>query len=146
MRILRVIAALAATLALLAACGSDDEGGGGASPPETGDLEASTFSSNDVSGHDLVEGSTITLSFQEGTMAVKAGCNTMTGEYDVSDGTLKWTRPPAATRMACPTGDLADQDQWLTQLFTDGMDASLDGGTLTLTNADDVKIVLDESS
>ena len=146
MRILRVIAALAATLALLAACGSDDEGGGGASPPETGDLEASTFSSNDVSGHDLVDGSTIILSFQEGTMAVRAGCNTMTGEYDVSAGHLKWTRPPAATRMACPTSDLADQDQWLTQLFTDGMDASLDGGTLTLTNADGVKVVLDESS
>ena len=145
MRILRFIGALAAALALLTACGSDDEGGG-ASPPEKADLEATTFSSSDVSGHELVEGSTITLSFQEGTMAVKAGCNTMTGDYEVSDGTLQWTGPAAATRMACPTGDLADQDQWLTELFTDGMDATLDGGTLTLTNDKGLKIVLDQSS
>jgi heat shock protein HslJ len=147
MRILRTVAALAA-LVLLTACGSDgsSDGAGGASPPEKADLEASTYTSNDVSGHQLVEGSTITLSFQEGTMAAKAGCNTMTGEYEVSDGTLRWTGPVAATQMACPTGDLADQDQWLTENFTDGMDATLEEGTLTLTNDKGLRIVLDQSS
>jgi heat shock protein HslJ len=127
-------------LTLLTACGSDDQDGAGA--PDTSDLEASTYSSTDVSGHDLVEGTTITLSFQDQTMAVKAGCNTQTGRYDVVDGVLKWTAPAASTTMACPTSDLADQDQWLAGVFTDGMDASLDGGTLTLTNDDDVKLVL----
>jgi heat shock protein HslJ len=79
-------------------------------------------------------------------MAAKAGCNTMTGAYEVSDGTLRWTGPVAATRMAGPTGDLADQDQWLTEVFTDGMDATLDQGTLTLANDKGLKIVLDQSS
>jgi heat shock protein HslJ len=138
---MRVLLAVAAAALLLTACGSDDEGGGG-TVPDTSDLEASTYSSTDVTGHDLVEGSTITLSFQDGTMAVKAGCNTQTGAYDVVDGALKWTAPAASTTMACPTSDLADQDQWLAGVFTDGMDASLDGGTLTLTNDDDVKLVL----
>jgi heat shock protein HslJ len=138
----RILPTLVAALFLLAACGSDDEGGSG--PPETADLEASTFSSADVSGHDLVDGSTITLSFQDGTMAVKAGCNAQTAEYEVADGTLRWTGPVAATKMACPTDDLAAQDQWLAGLFTDGMDAALDGGRLTLTNDEDVKIVLGE--
>lgn len=137
---MRILAALAATLTLLTACGSDDQEG--ASTPDPADLDATTFTSTDVSGHDLVEGSAVTLSFQEGTLAVKAGCNTQTGEYDVDDGTLKWTRPAASTMIACPTPDLAEQDQWLAGLFTDGMDATLDGGTLTLTGSDDVELVL----
>ena len=142
---MRILLALVAATVLLTSCGSDDDSGGAAAP-ETADLEASTFSSTDVSGRDLVAGSTITLSFQEGTMAVKAGCNAQTAEYEVADGTLRWTGPPASTKMACPTSDLADQDQWLAGLFTDGMDASLDNGTLTLTGGDGVEVVLDESS
>jgi heat shock protein HslJ len=137
---MRIVLALAA-LILLAACGSDDQGSGGTTP-DPSDLEGATYASTAVTGHDLVSGSTITLSFQDRRMAVKAGCNTQTADYDVSDGALRWTGPAAATTMACPTADLADQDQWLAGLFTDGMDATLDSGTLTLTNDDDVKIVL----
>ena len=124
---MRVLLALVATTLLLTACGSDDE---------LPDLDGTTYSSTDVSGHDLVEGSTVTLSFEDGTMAVKAGCNTQTGAYEVSDGRLQWSGPAASTTMACPTADLADQDQWLAGLFTDGMDAKHDGDTLTLTSGD----------
>ena len=133
---MRILLTLAAAALLLTACGSDDDGGS-----EAFDLDGSTYTSTDVAGHDLVEGSTVTLSFDDGTMAVKAGCNTQTATYQVSDGTLKWTAPASATRMACPTSDLADQDQWLAELFTEGVDATLDDDTLTLSN-DDVTMKL----
>jgi heat shock protein HslJ len=133
---MRILLALAASVVLLTACGSDGDG-----DSDAFDLDGTTYTSRKVSGRDLVAGSNVNLSFDDGRMAVKAGCNTQTGDYKVSDGRLKWTAPAEATRTACPTADLADQDQWLADLFTTGMDASLEDGTLTLSN-DDVELVL----
>jgi heat shock protein HslJ len=45
--------------------------------------------------------------------------------------------------MAC-SDELTAQDQWLVELFTDGVDVAADGPTLTLT-ADDVTIVLNRA-
>jgi heat shock protein HslJ len=128
---MRVLIGLAAAGVLLAACGSDDEGGGDA--PTAADLDSATYTSTEVSGHDLAENTTVTLTFEDGTLAVDAGCNTQSAAYEVSGGTLVWSGPAAATLKACPP-PLGEQDHWLGGLFTDGMDASLDGDTLTLTN------------
>src|SRR5262245_28127358 len=128
---LAALAALAMMLVPLAACGSDDDGGGGA--PTRADLDGKTYSSTEVTGDDLVEQSTITLAFETGMMAVRAGCNTQTAEYEVADGTLRWTGPAASTRMAC-SPQLEEQDRWLAGLFTDGMTALLDGSALSLAN------------
>ena len=104
------------------------------------DLEGSTYVSTSVTGEDLVEGSTINLSFEGPRMQMSAGCNIISAAYDVTDGTLKWTGEPAATMMACPD-DLMAQDQWLIELFQGGVTATSDGSTLTLAN-DDVTIEL----
>lgn len=105
------------------------------------DLDGKTFTSTSVEGHDLVEGSTIELTFDDGHLGVSAGCNSMGADYEVDDGTLAWTGPATSTLIGCPD-DLAAQDQWLTELFTDGVEAELDGSTLTLTDGD-VEIVLE---
>ena len=104
------------------------------------DLEGTTYVSTSVTGYDLVEGSTINLSFEGPRMQLSAGCNIISAAYDVTDGTLAWTGEPAATMMACPD-DLQAQDQWLIELFQDGVTATSDGSTLTLAN-DDVTIEL----
>lgn len=105
------------------------------------DLDGKTFTSTEVTGHDLVADSTIRLTFDDGNMSANAGCNTMSADYELDDGTLRWTGAVASTVMGC-TGGLAEQDQWLTELLTDGVDAELDDTTLTLTDGD-VEIVLE---
>jgi heat shock protein HslJ len=109
--------------------------GCGGSGPTADDLDDTSYLSQGVTGRDLVAGSTIRLTFEDGRLSVNADCNTMGGPFEVDDGTLRWTSEVASTAMGC-VGDLADQDEWLTDLFTDGVEAELDGGTLTLISGD----------
>ena len=122
------------SFAALGACGDDDgDGGGGAVSAE--DLEGRTFVSSGVEGQELVDGTTISLSF-EGTdaIAVNAGCNGMMGGYTIEDGTLT-TGELAQTMMACEEPLMA-QDQWVAAFLADGPTIALDGDELTLTGGD----------
>jgi len=105
------------------------------SAPTKADLDGSAFASTSVEGHDLVAGSTVRLTFEDGSLSANAGCNTMTGSYDVTDGRLAWTGEPRATLLGCPD-DLAEQDTWLADLLQQGVDAHLDGDDLTLVSGD----------
>jgi heat shock protein HslJ len=157
MKMLRVLAvgtALAATLAV-SGCGDDsdgtsDDGASSASSgagdsgstgapagtvPSTADLEGMTYKSTSVTGHDLVSGTTVKLAFEADTMSVGAGCNGMGGPFAVDGGKLAWTGEPHSTMMAC-SDELAAQDDWLRQAFSDGWDVTTDGSTLTLTQGD----------
>ncbi len=119
-----------------AACGSDDDS---SSAPTPADLDGQAFESTEVSGHDLVADSTITLAFQSDSISANAGCNTMNAGYSISDGTLD-VGVMAATMMACPD-ELMAQDTWLSEFLTGGPEIALDGATLTLTG-DDSSITL----
>ena len=148
-------AAVAVMMALVflgvAGCGSDDSSeatddsatSASGSAVTADDLEGTTYVSTSVTGHDLVEGSTINLSFEGPRMQLSAGCNIISAAYDVTDGTLAWTGEPAATMMAC-SDDLMAQDQWLIELFQEGVTATSDGSALTLAN-DEVTIELSSS-
>jgi heat shock protein HslJ len=96
-----------------------------------GALQGSTYVSIAAEGHDLVAGSEIRLAFEDGRLAVRAGCNAQSAAYAVTAGRLAWTGPPMATRMACPE-DLMAQDAWVAGLLEQGLEASLDGDVLTL--------------
>ena len=141
---------------LLAGCGSSDNGdkSGDSTTPTTSptpsstpvaavaDLDGTTYESTSVEGHELVPGKPVRVSFEGDTMSVSAGCNTMFGAYDVTDGALAWSGEPASSLVACEP-ELADQDAWLADLFTTGVDATLDGSTLTLTSGDVVMELTD---
>jgi heat shock protein HslJ len=139
--IVGALAAIAAVVLLLVAC--NDDADSAAITPEPDVLDGSTYESTDVTGHDLVDGSLIALEFKSEAMAARAGCNTQTADYEVTDGTLRWTGPPASTSKAC-SSELEQQDRWLSDLLTSGMTASLDDSTLTLDNGD-VTIVLEST-
>ncbi len=47
------------------------------------DLDGREFVSTQVDGHDLVADSTIRISFEDGSLSINAGCNTMFGAYTV---------------------------------------------------------------
>ena len=121
---------------ILASCGASDE-------TSAEDLEDATFLSTAVSGRDLVPGSTIRVAFEGDAMAVSAGCNTMTGAWELADGTLAWTGEPAQTLMGCEP-DLSEQDTWLLGLFTDGLAVSETDDIDLVLESGDVRIELEE--
>lgn len=130
-----VVATLATVLALvgLAGCGDSDDAATSASEPV--ELADQSFVSGNVVGHDLVEGSQITLSFEDDRLAVNAGCNNISGGYTHDDGALAWDGPALSTKMACDPA-LMDQDQWLNSLLEDGVETSSDGADLVLSSGD----------
>lgn len=132
---------LAALTVSLAGCGTDD--GDGREDPATivepvqVQLEGRSFVADRVTGRDLVTGTSLELSFDDGRLAVTAGCNTLTGEYSDDDGVLSWTEQPASTLMGCEP-NLRDQDAWLEGLLVDGMRLESGDADLTLV-ADQVR-------
>ena len=95
------------------------------------DLADRTFVSTEVRGHDLVEGTTVTLTFDTERISATAGCNTLNGAASWDDGTLSVDEPLAGTMMACPP-ELEGQDEWLRQLLTSSPEIALDGSVLTV--------------
>ena len=135
--------------ALAVGCGddSDDDGGGGggaSEPSASASVEdaalAGTFVTEALTGHQLVEGSTLSVAFEDATMAVSAGCNTLFGAYVDDDG-LRWEAEPASTLMACDP-ELSEQDAWLTTLFTEGVSVEESTDTELVLTSGDVRIEL----
>lgn len=124
---------LALSALALAACGSDDDPASG-SAPTADDLDGTTFESTEVTGHELVADTTITLAFQADAVSANAGCNTMNGGYTITDGTLE-VATMASTMMACEDALMA-QDDWLAEFLASGPEIALDGDSLTLTGAE----------
>ena len=125
---------------MVTACGSSGSSGSdgstsSGSAPTSAELDGNVFASTSVDGHDLVSGSTVQLTFEDGSLSANAGCNTMNAPYDVTDGTLAWTGPAAGTLIGCPD-DLAAQDTWLSDLLQKGVEATLEGDDLTLVSGD----------
>lgn len=125
--VLWLLVAVVASL-WLGGCGSAGGSGTGSGSP---DLNGKSFTSTEVRGRDLVAGTSVTLSFEEGRISAKAGCNTMTGSATWDTGKLVVAQPLASTMMGCDQA-LAAQDQWLSGFLTSSPALMLDGNTLTL--------------
>ena len=129
---------------VLGACGSDTRRSSDTStqpaeseasvPASDLDLDGRTFVSTEVVGHDLVADSEIRLSFQDASISVNAGCNTLVGGYTIEGDTLQ-APVLAMTQMACDPA-LMDQDTWLSETFSGSPTLVLEGDDLTVTAAD----------
>ena len=95
------------------------------------DLEGRTYTSTEVRGFELVEGTLVTLSFAGGQLGASAGCNAMSGAARWHEGRLDVAGQLATTMIACPA-DLQAKDEWLAELLTSSPSMSLDGSTLTI--------------
>ena len=127
-RITNLSSIIVVAMLVAAACS-----GAGAPGPSAATLEGRTFLSTTVQGHDLVPGSTVSLTFKDGQLGISAGCNHMGGAYSIVDGTLT-TGQMAMTDMACDEPLMA-QDTWVAA-FVGGATVDLAGDTLTLRHAD----------
>jgi heat shock protein HslJ len=139
----RLTALCLALALLLSACGDDggDDvsaggGGGGATEVTFDDLIGKSYVSTAVTGHELVDGTEVNLTFIDGRISALAGCNTQNGDASLDGDTLVVERL-ASTMMACEDPLMA-QDEWLAGFLEGGPQVALDGAQLTLTAGDEV--------
>ncbi|HSL57533.1 MAG TPA: META domain-containing protein [Acidimicrobiales bacterium] len=138
LRALLAVPAAVALAALLAGCGDDD----GTTSLAAADLDGRTFVVTSVEGQTLVDGSEVSVTFEDGNISVQGGCNTLFGAYELDGSTLSPAGELAMTQRACDEPLMA-QDDWLAAMIADEPDVSLDGGTLTLAT-DDIALTATE--
>lgn len=143
-----LIALSVLVMLIVAGCGGGDEPKVAARDTRPGrpgapfPLDGRTFVSTEVTGHRLVAGTRVSISFEDGRISARAGCNTMAGPYRVDGSTLLAGPDLASTMMGCEA-PLMDQDRWLGELLTAGPEIALSGDHLTL-RGPSATIVLDE--
>jgi len=101
------------------------------------DLEGQSFGSTTISGHELVPGTTVSLTFAEHRISAVAGCNTQNADVDVIGGRLQVTSELASTSFRCERQRQA-QDRWIADFLRRGPVTVLEGSLLTLTEGDEV--------
>lgn len=130
-------------LVLLAGCGgattAADDGDSGAS---NDDLDGRTFLSTSVAPRDLVAGSRIRFTFEDGSLSAGAGCNSMGADnVRVDGGRLVVSGGLFMTEMGCEEPLMA-QDEWLLDVLASSPQITLGGDKLTLRAADGTLIEL----
>jgi heat shock protein HslJ len=136
----RAIAIVLAFAAVVAGCGGDDDqastpatsNGSGSSTPS--DLDGTTYLSTGVTGHKLVPGTRVSLAFDDGTISANAGCNTLSGNYQLDSDQLVVDQL-GGTEMGCDKRR-HDQDAWLTTFLSSQPTVSVAGNTVLLTGTD----------
>lgn len=114
--------ALVLLLSAVAACGAGDDAtdGGPSGAPSADELDGRTFVADDL-----------TLSFLDGRLSARPGCNTVGGPFTVADGRLV-VAELATTTMACEDPALMERDAAFAAFVGAGPTITLDGPTLTL--------------
>jgi heat shock protein HslJ len=127
--------AVAGVLAL-AGCGEDTGDDDVAGNEPQGTTLAGTYVVTKITDggqpHDLVPRSQVRLTFEDGTLGLQAGCNSMSGDYEVAGDRLT-VGPIGGTEMGCEPPLMA-QDTWLAGLFAAPVTVGTDPLTLTAGN------------
>jgi len=91
-----------------------------AKSPKLADVQSLTFRSTNVTvngkRYTLASKNPISLRFDDKSISINAGCNTLSGKYSLVSGSLR-AQTLFSTKMAC-TEKLMNQDVWLNQLFS----------------------------
>lgn len=123
---------------VLAGCG-DEAGGAG----DVGDeLLGRTFLSREVTGHELVPGTRVSIEFRDdGTVNVNTGCNHLFGQIDIRRDRLD-VSSMGGTEMGCDP-ERHRQDEWISALLGAAPRWELTGDALTLTSGEVVLSLVD---
>lgn len=132
---------LATAALLLSACGEET---GDDPDVESGpDLDGRTFIATAITDagrtRHLAAGTELRLTFKDGELGINAGCNHMSGAYEL-DGDQLSVGMMSMTEMGCPPKLMA-QDTWVAGLFEEPVTLELDEDVLRLSAAE-VDLVL----
>jgi heat shock protein HslJ len=118
----------------IAACGGSSKPPAAGAPPSPS-VAGHTYLSTGVTGHTLVPGSQISLSFTpDGHIGANAGCNSMSGPYRI-EGDQLVVSDLAQTEMGCDPPARMDQDTWLGAFLTSRPTLVLNGDTLRISDS-----------
>jgi len=129
----------------LVGCGSSQSTGGttASTSPGSSPEAGRTYLSAEVTGHELVANTTISISFDtRGTLSVQAGCNSIGGSYSVVSGTLR-VDALSQTEMGCAP-ELMSQDEWLVALLTARPSLTVGATTLEISGPTGTITLLDK--
>lgn len=128
--------AVLAVVLLASACASRGGAGSGTQLPES--LDGRTFLSTIVLEHGverpLVAGTRVELSFSDGRLSIRAGCN-IGAEYQIEGDVLRLVGDVSTTEMGCDP-PRHEQDQWISGLLGDSPRVLLEGEELVLVRGD----------
>jgi heat shock protein HslJ len=107
-------------------------------PATIADLEQTEWRASSYFDHgverDLVAGTSVRVEFAASTALAEAGCNSLSGRYELSGDRLI-VHDPAQTLIGCDAAK-ADQDRWLFSLMSSRPRVGLDGINLVVRSAD----------
>jgi heat shock protein HslJ len=132
-------------LLVLGACAAPEEisgvgPGDGEAPPA---LDGRTFLSRSVSGHDLLPGTQIQLTFNDGNVGATAGCNSLGAPYSLDGDTLV-TEGTGMTQTEIGCDPMRHkQDEWLAVFLTSSPTVTLTANELKLTSGSTTIELLD---
>jgi heat shock protein HslJ len=89
-----------------------------AAPASNDSLDGTSWELYAISKHFLIEGSTITIAFEDGQVSGSAGCNSYSGEYQVNGKKIKFGML-ASTLMACIDTAIMEQETMFMQMLGD---------------------------
>jgi len=125
--------AVVVVVATLAACGDALNTSSG------GDFVGQTYQAVEVTRdgtvQPVVQGTSLSLTFDSGGISASAGCNSMVSGGGVRDGVLQ-ADTLASTEMACDPA-IMEQEQWWAQFLTSGPTVDVGEQALTLTSGSD---------
>lgn len=131
---IRKPAVLVAAL-VLSACGGETSAPDVAGGP---DLKGRTFVATSLTEggrpHPMVDGTELRLTFRDDQLRVEAGCNHLSGSYEIDGERLTVSRI-GGTEMGCPE-PLMEQDAWLAEVLAGDHRIRLAEHDLTLTAGD----------
>ncbi|MEE8600766.1 META domain-containing protein [Euzebya tangerina] len=107
-----------------------------AAPLTADDLMGRTLEATTVQGYEMVDGTGITMTFEDERVAVMAGCNVIRFAWSVDqDGQVSLTNG-SMTRRGCAEPLMA-QDRWLMDLLAgEGLTWETDGDALVIAGAE----------
>jgi heat shock protein HslJ len=130
----------------------DVSGGEGFPPPRdvvpvvlTEPLTEKTWGLVTIAGQVLVAGTEITAAFQDGTVAGSSGCNSYSGGYQVTGGSISFDAALAVTLRACETA-VMDQESAYLQALGAAESFAVNGDTLTIETGEGDLVFSAESS
>ncbi|GBC87200.1 hypothetical protein HRbin12_01202 [bacterium HR12] len=128
-----VVAALLAASCARQGGGTAD--GGKAADPLDGRSFVSTRVLEDGAERPLVPGTRIELSFSDGELSARAGCNILGAGYRLEGGVLRLVGAVSMTEMGCDP-ERHEQDAWLARFLGSSPRVTLAGPTLTLSSGE----------
>ena len=144
-----IATALIAAFGLIAGCGGDDAEN--ATPPgdrpaatAIGDLDGRSYLVGSVTNRELVPSSTVKIDFEDGRVGVNAGCNSISFPYELNDARIEATGPAVSTMMGCEP-PLQEQDEWLTEFFTAGVEVETTEGENLLLRGEAIEVELERA-